>query len=84
MGEIESYRRALLEPNRYAPTMPAAAHRAAHELRSQVQKEIAGVNAIVGCGEAVTRLPSDLPESHRVMAERIAISAAHMIRRLTR
>lgn len=82
MGEVQLYRRVDVERPRPAARVHAAAHRTAHDIRSQVQKEIAGINAIVGCGEAVTKLPTDLPASQRRMAERIANSAAQMIKRL--
>ncbi|WP_286140970.1 hypothetical protein [Mycobacterium sp. IS-1742] len=42
------------------------------------------MNAIIGCGDAVEQLPADLPDSHRRMAERVAINASRMIRRLSR
>ena len=41
------------------------------------------MNALIGCGNAVGQLPSDLPDSHRRMAERIAFNASRMIRRLS-
>ncbi|MFV8141835.1 hypothetical protein ACNQR7_30070 [Mycolicibacterium senegalense] len=61
----------------------ADADRAARDIRNQVRKEVAGMNAIIGCGDAVEQLPSDLPDSHRRMAERVAINASRMIRRLS-
>lgn len=42
------------------------------------------MNAIIGCGNAVEQLPSDLPNAHRRMAERVAVNASRMIRRLSR
>ena len=62
----------------------ADADRAARDIRNQVRKEVAGMNAIIGCGDAVEQLPADLPDSHRRMAERVAINASRMIRRLSR
>lgn len=83
MGDIQPYRRAdRLAPHHQAPGAHVGAERAAHDIRSQVHTEIAGVKAIVSCGEAVAKLPANLPASQRRMAERIAINAAHMIRRL--
>ncbi len=70
--------------SRQIAAVDAATARGVHDIRTQVNKELAAVQVLSGVGAAADRLPADLPDRHRRMALRIATTTARLIGRLTR